>query len=127
MQMWMLGANHQTELRNPGGGVGRRTEGAEGHWNLIGRTHIGYLDHPVLPGTGPLTKGYTGRGPWLQRMALPNSNGRGDLWSSGGLMPQPRGDGCWNSEAGESGWGSTLTEAKGEGREQMCGEGFVEG
>jgi len=33
----MLGANHQTELRDPGGGAGRRTEGAEGDSNPIGR------------------------------------------------------------------------------------------
>jgi hypothetical protein len=36
-QMWMLGANHQTEFREPAGG--RRTGGgAEGDCNSIGRT-----------------------------------------------------------------------------------------
>jgi hypothetical protein len=38
MQMWILAVNHQTELRDPGGGAGRRTGGAEGNCNLIGRT-----------------------------------------------------------------------------------------
>ena len=38
MQMWMLGANHQTELREPGGGAGRRTGGADRGCNFIGRT-----------------------------------------------------------------------------------------
>jgi hypothetical protein len=32
------GANHQTELRDPGGGAGRRTAGAEWDCNPIGRT-----------------------------------------------------------------------------------------
>jgi hypothetical protein len=30
--------NHQTELRNPVGEAGRRTEGMEGDYNPIGRT-----------------------------------------------------------------------------------------
>ena len=34
----MLGANHQTELRDPGGGDGKRTKGAEGNCNPMGRT-----------------------------------------------------------------------------------------
>jgi hypothetical protein len=38
MQMWTLGANHQTELRDPGGGAGGRTGGAEGYCNPIERT-----------------------------------------------------------------------------------------
>jgi hypothetical protein len=38
MQMWMLGANHQTELREPGQGADRGTGGAEGDCNPIGRT-----------------------------------------------------------------------------------------
>jgi hypothetical protein len=37
MQMWMLGANHQTELRDHGGGAGRRTGRAKGDCNPIGR------------------------------------------------------------------------------------------
>jgi len=36
MQMWMLRANHQTELRVPGGGTGGRTGGAEGDCKPIG-------------------------------------------------------------------------------------------
>ena len=36
--MWMLGANHQTEHREPNGGVKGRTEVAEGVCNPIGRT-----------------------------------------------------------------------------------------
>jgi hypothetical protein len=35
MLMWMLGANHQTELWDPGGGADRRTEGVEGNCNPI--------------------------------------------------------------------------------------------
>jgi hypothetical protein len=38
MQMQMLGASHQSELREPGGGVGRKTRGAEGDYNPIRRT-----------------------------------------------------------------------------------------
>jgi hypothetical protein len=38
MQMWMLGANHQTELKEAGGGGARRAGGAEGDWNPIERT-----------------------------------------------------------------------------------------
>jgi hypothetical protein len=40
MQMWMLRANHQTELRDPGGGAGRRTAGAEGGCNPVGRRSL---------------------------------------------------------------------------------------
>jgi len=36
MQMWMLGANHQTEFRDPGGGAGAGV--TEGDCNPIGRT-----------------------------------------------------------------------------------------
>jgi hypothetical protein len=35
--MWMLRSNHQTELRDPGCGAGRRTGGAEGDCKAIGR------------------------------------------------------------------------------------------
>ena len=38
MQMWMLGANHQAELGNPGGGAGGRIRGVKGDCNPIGRT-----------------------------------------------------------------------------------------
>jgi len=36
--MWMLVANYQIELRDAGGGAGRRTGGAKGDCNSIGRT-----------------------------------------------------------------------------------------
>jgi len=53
--------------------------------------------HPAFPGTKPLAKEYTWMGPWLQlpkqqRIALSRINGRGDLWSCGGLLPQLLGD-----------------------------------
>jgi hypothetical protein len=38
--MWMLEANHQTELKDTSWGAGRRTLGAEGHCNPIGRTML---------------------------------------------------------------------------------------
>jgi hypothetical protein len=38
MQIWILGANHQTELRGPGWGAERRAGGIEGYCNPIGRT-----------------------------------------------------------------------------------------
>ena len=37
MQMMMFGANHQTDLEDPGGGAGGRTGGAERDCNPIGR------------------------------------------------------------------------------------------
>lgn len=36
----MLGPSHQTELRDPGGGPGGRTEGAERDCNTIERTIV---------------------------------------------------------------------------------------
>jgi hypothetical protein len=38
MQMWMLGVNKKTELKEPVGGAGRRTGKAEGDYNPIRRT-----------------------------------------------------------------------------------------
>jgi hypothetical protein len=38
--MWMLVANHCTEHRDPNGGIGKSTEGAEGVCDHIGRTTI---------------------------------------------------------------------------------------
>jgi hypothetical protein len=38
MQLWILRAKHQTKLREPGGGAGSRTGGAEGDCNPTGRT-----------------------------------------------------------------------------------------
>jgi len=47
MQMWMLGANHQTELRDPGRGAGRSPRGGlQPHR----KNDVGWLDYPVLPG-----------------------------------------------------------------------------
>jgi hypothetical protein len=63
MQMWMLGANYQTDL--PGGVVGGRTR-TEENYKPIGRTSSILPDNPVLPGTGPPTKEWIERDPWLQ-------------------------------------------------------------
>jgi hypothetical protein len=38
MQMWMLGVNHQTELRDPSGGASGRTVEADRDCNHVGRT-----------------------------------------------------------------------------------------
>jgi hypothetical protein len=40
MHIWMLEASHQTELRDPGRGAGRRIGGAEWDCNSIGRTML---------------------------------------------------------------------------------------
>jgi hypothetical protein len=74
MQMWMLGANHQTELGDLDGVAGGRTGRAEGDCNPKGRT--------MLPETRPPAKECTGKDSRLQmhmeqRMALSDSNGRG--------------------------------------------------
>jgi hypothetical protein len=37
MEMWMLGANHQTAFKYLSGGDGKRTEEAEGNCDPIGR------------------------------------------------------------------------------------------
>jgi hypothetical protein len=63
----MVIANHWTEYRVSNGEVRERTEGAEGVYNLIGRTKIStnqpptptYTHTPELPGTKPPTKEYT--------------------------------------------------------------------
>jgi hypothetical protein len=64
----MLATNHQTEHRNPNGGVRGRTEGAEGVCNYIYRknNNINQPDPPEFPGTKPPTKEHTWRNPWLQ-------------------------------------------------------------
>jgi len=36
--MWILGASHQTELKEPSGGAGGRTGVAEGDCSPIGKT-----------------------------------------------------------------------------------------
>ena len=63
--MWMLGANHQTELREPGAGAGRRTGGPEGDYNPIGRTVLAG-QAPSAPETKPATKDCTEKDSWLQ-------------------------------------------------------------
>jgi len=40
--MWMLGASHQTVLRDPGWGAGERKKGAEGNYSPIGITSAGW-------------------------------------------------------------------------------------
>jgi len=44
--MRMLTANHQTEYRDPNGGIRERTEEAEGVCNPIGRTAISTNQNP---------------------------------------------------------------------------------
>jgi len=66
--MRMLTANHQTEHRDPSGGVRERTGGAEGVCNHIERKTTISTNQiiPELPETKPQTKEYTWRVPWLQ-------------------------------------------------------------
>jgi hypothetical protein len=65
--MQMLAGNHQTEHRDPNGGVRRRNEDAEGVCNPIGRKLISTNQtSPELPGTKQPTKDYTWKDPWLQ-------------------------------------------------------------
>jgi len=45
--MWLLAANHQTEHKDPNGGLRERTEGVEGVCNLIGRTTIPTNQNPL--------------------------------------------------------------------------------
>jgi hypothetical protein len=60
------------------------------------------LTHTELPGTGPPTKKYTWRDPWLwQRITLLDISGRRGLWASGCSMPQCRVIPGWE---GRSGW-----------------------
>jgi hypothetical protein len=55
MKMWMLGANHQTELGDP---VGELAKGLE-EWR--GKNNVGWPDHPVFPRSRLPTKECTGR------------------------------------------------------------------
>jgi hypothetical protein len=48
---WRLASNHWTEHGGPNGGVGERTERAEGVLNLIGRTTIS-TNQPDTPPQG---------------------------------------------------------------------------
>jgi hypothetical protein len=56
----MLAANHWTEHRDPNGGVGEGTEGAEGVCSPVGRTTrlTSQIPHQELLGTRPPTKEY---------------------------------------------------------------------
>jgi hypothetical protein len=58
--MWMLATNHQTEKRDPNGGIRGMTEGAElGLQPHRKNNTINQTDTPELPGTKPPTKEYT--------------------------------------------------------------------
>jgi hypothetical protein len=46
IQMWLLAGNIWTEHGDPNGGVRRRTEGAEGVCNIIGRTTVSTNETP---------------------------------------------------------------------------------
>ena len=57
--MWMLTANHQTEHRDPNGGVRRRTEELKGFAIPRRNNNINQPEPPTpqeLPGTKPSTK-----------------------------------------------------------------------
>ena len=60
MQMWMLGANYQTESRRPQWGELaeelRSREGLQPYRKNI----VTWLDHPVLPRTRPPTRNVQG-------------------------------------------------------------------
>jgi hypothetical protein len=67
----MLTAIHWNKHGVLNGGVNKKTEGAEGIFNPIGRTTISTNQTPPpqlpeLPGTKAPTKQYTWRDPWLQ-------------------------------------------------------------
>jgi hypothetical protein len=65
--MWMFSVNHQTEHRNPNGGVRGRSEEVEGVCSSIGRTALLTSQiTPELPETKPPTKEYTRRDPWFK-------------------------------------------------------------
>jgi hypothetical protein len=49
MQMWMLASNQWTKHGDPNGGIRRKTEGAEGACNPIGRTTISTNQDPQRP------------------------------------------------------------------------------
>jgi hypothetical protein len=57
----MLAVNHWTELRVPDGEIENGTEGSEGVCSPM----VGATVSPELLGTGPPTKEYTWRDPWL--------------------------------------------------------------
>ena len=66
IEIQMFTTNHWTKHRDPNEGIRRRTEGAEGICNPIGRTTISTnqtLHPPELPGTKQPIKEYTWRNP----------------------------------------------------------------
>jgi hypothetical protein len=93
----MLAAKHWTEHEVPNEGVGEGTEGTERFCRPIGGATVSTCQTPMeLPGTGPPTKEYTWRNPWLQlhmwqRMALLDISGRRSLWAWGCSMSQCKG------------------------------------
>jgi hypothetical protein len=94
MQTGMLGANHQTELRDPGGGAGWRPGGAEGDFNPVGRTLS-------ADWTTQCSQGLDHQPKWVQG----GIHGTRYICSKGWpLDPMevwgPKVGGCWNSGAG---------------------------
>jgi hypothetical protein len=124
MQLWMLGANHQTELSDPGGGAGWRNGAAEGDCTPIGKTTTGRttqcfqrLDHQPrsVPG-GIYGSRYIGGREWP---CLTSMGGKTfspvEIWCPGV-------GGCWRGGAEESGWVREYSQkGKREGREGGCG------
>jgi hypothetical protein len=127
MQMQMLRTNHQTELREPGGGASRRAGGTEEDCDPIRRTTLAglttqfsqSLDHQprsVLEVHGSRT--------YIAEDGLAQQQREVDPWSHGGWMLQSSGMLEWG--VGGEEWGEiTLIHAKGRGRE-MWDEGLVE-
>jgi hypothetical protein len=71
-----------------------------------GSNSVNWLDLLELLGTGPPTKEYTWRDPWLwpymwQRMTLLDISERSNPWAWEGSMPQCRG---MPGQEGRSGW-----------------------
>jgi hypothetical protein len=102
MQMWMLGVNHQMELKEPGWGAGGRTGGAKVDWNPIGRTTIQFsqsLDHQPrsVPGGIHGSRYICSRGWPCLRVAGGEALGPREAWC-------PSIGGCCSSGAGECAW-----------------------
>jgi hypothetical protein len=57
--MWMLAPGHLTEHGDPNGGVRGKTEGAEGVFNVIGRTTISNNHHLRVPKSSIFKQEYT--------------------------------------------------------------------
>jgi hypothetical protein len=124
--MWMLAANHQTEHRDHNGGVRRRTEGAEGVCNPIGRTIILTNEMPLeLPRTKPLNQRVHMEGPMAPSLICSRgwpylaSMGREAPWSCEGLMLQCRG--MLGQGVGVCGWmGENPHRSRGGDRMGVC-------